>query len=292
MITFLKSKTKWFFLILSLMAIGFYFSSSKSNRKLKLKNSGKVLREDLIQRVTIAGFVAPFRKSLITAPYSGYIKKIYVNTSDLVKQGDPIVSISQSLQSSDSPFPLRAPFSGTVVQVQKSDGEYVREGDMKEFIMRIDDLSKLFIIASAPEMDRTKIKVGQEVIIKASAILNRSYKGIIREISLAAREEDRWSRAQTVEFPIRVEMIDFDPMVKPGMTVIMDIVTDKKADVLTLRHEYIHREKDQYFVLMNNGKKRTIQVGMQNEEAFEITNGLNEGDLVQMVDFASINKVD
>jgi multidrug efflux pump subunit AcrA (membrane-fusion protein) len=253
---------------------------------------GSAVKQDLIQRVTIAGTVIPLRKTIITAPYNGYVKKIFVKIGDHVKQGDPIVSVVASLQSGETSFPLRSPLTGTVVQIDKSEGEFVKEGDPKEFIVRIDDTSKLFVIANAPEIDRVKVKIGQDAVLKASAILNRKYKGIVRELSLAAREKEQWGRAQSVEFPIKIEITDNDEILKSGMSMLIDIVAAKKSDVLVLRHEFIRRENEKYYVMLTSGKRQDIQVGIQNEEGFEIVAGLNVDDKIKQVDFSELSVVE
>lgn len=250
---------------------------------------GAVIRKDIIQRVTIAGTVTPFRKTIITAPYNGYLKKFFVKMGDKVMLGTPLVSVVQSLQSNDTSFPLRSPISGTVVQIEKTEGEYVKEGDSKEFILRIDDTSKIYILANVPEIDRMKIKSGQEAIIQASAILNRTYKGIIRQLSLAAIEKDQWSRSQIVEFSIRIEIINPDEIIQSGMSAIVDVITLKKENVLTLRHEFIRRENEKYFVIFPSGKRKNIEVGMQNEEDFEIISGLQEGQKIKQIDFSDVD---
>jgi multidrug efflux pump subunit AcrA (membrane-fusion protein) len=247
---------------------------------------GLVKKQDIIQRVTIAGSVVPFRKTILTAPYTGYLKTIFVKTGDLVKKGDPLATIVQSLQSGEDAFPLRSPLNGTVVQVNKNEGEYVKEGDVKDFILRIDDSSKLFISANAPEIDRVKIKLGQEAVINASAVLGRKYKGIIRDLSLAANDKESYSRNQVVEFPIKIEITDSDDIIKSGMSVVIDIISSKKEKVLVLRHEFVHQENETYFVILKSNERRNIQVGIQNEEVFEIVAGLQEGEAVKQVDFA------
>jgi multidrug efflux pump subunit AcrA (membrane-fusion protein) len=273
--------------VLVLGAIGsvVYFRSSNSVSGRK-NGYGTVVKQDIMQRVTIAGTVTPFKRTIVTAPYNGYVKKLFVKIGDKVKQGDPIVSVVQSLQASDSSFPLRSPLSGVVVQIEKSEGEYVKEGDPKEFILRIDDSSKLYVVANTPEIDRVKVKAGQDAVIKASAILSRKYKGVIRDLSLAAREKDQWSRSQVVEFPIRIEITDSDETIKSGMSVVIDVITAKKENVLTLRHEFIRRENEKYFVVLASGKRKDIQVGIQNEEGFEIVSGLQEGERIKQIDFS------
>jgi len=272
-------------LIFGAISSFFYFRSSDSVSGRK-NGYGTVVKQDIIQRVTIAGTVTPFKKTLVTAPYNGYVKKLFVKIGDKVKQGDPIVSVVQSLQASDSSFPLRSPLSGVVVQIEKSEGEYVKEGDPKEFILRIDDSSKLYVVANAPEIDRVKVKAGQDAVIKASAILSRKYKGVIRDLSLAARDNNQWGRSQVVEFPIRIEITDSDETIKAGMSVVIDLITAKKENVLTLRHEFIRRENEKYFVVLSSDKRKDIQVGIQNEEGFEILSGLQEGEKIKQIDFS------
>ncbi|MBI2521134.1 MAG: efflux RND transporter periplasmic adaptor subunit [Bdellovibrio sp.] len=282
-----------FFTALAVIVAGcfFFFRSGMSTNKNE-HGLGAVVKQDLVQRVTIAGTVTPLKKTIITAPYHGYVKKLFVKVGDKVNQGTPLVSVVQSLQSGDNPFPLRSPLTGTVVQIGKSEGEFVREGDPKEFILRIDDTSKLYVVANAPEIDRVKVKSGQDAVIKASAILNRKYQGVIRELSLAARDKEEWGRSQVVEFPIRIEITDSDEMLRPGMSVVIDVITAKKENILTLRHEFIHRNDEKYYVILSSGKARDIQVGLQNEESFEILSGLNEGEKVKQIDFSELNSME
>mgnify|MGYP000863163838 CR=1 FL=1 len=288
---FLSKKIILGLLILGAFGSVVYFRSSNSVSGSK-SGYGTVIKQDIMQRVTIAGTVTPLKKTIVTAPYNGYVKKLFVKIGDKVKQGDPIVSVVQSLQASDSSFPLRSPLSGVVVQIEKSEGEYVKEGDPKEFILRIDDTSKLYVVANAPEIDRVKVKAGQDAIINASAILSRKYKGVIRDLSLAAREKDQWSRSQVVEFPIRIEITDSDETIKSGMSVVIDVITAKKENVLTLRHEFIRRENEKHFVVLASGKRKDIQVGIQNEEGFEIVSGLREGERIKQIDFSEMISVE
>lgn len=249
---------------------------------------GKVVREDLVQRVTVAGTTEPIRTTIVAAPYDGYIKKIYVKLGQRVQAGDPIVSITQSIQSSESVFPIRAPFDGIVTQVLKNEGQFVKSSDNKEFIARLDDLSKMFIHANAPEIDVLKIRSGFEAVIKASAVLSKTYKGIVREISQAATVKEQWGSRSQVEYLIKIEVMDADENLKPGMTAVVDVLTNKKASVLTLQHEFIQKEGEDFFVVMKDSAKRAIKVGLQNEISFEITEGLNEGEEVLQIDFLKL----
>ncbi|MGZ3692695.1 MAG: efflux RND transporter periplasmic adaptor subunit [Bdellovibrionota bacterium] len=252
---------------------------------------GTVKRETLEQKLTISGNIVPNRSTVVTAPFTGYVKKIYVKVGQDVKAGDPLFMMTQSLQSTENSFPLRAPFPGKVVQIGRTEGQLSHLETIPEFILRVDDLSKLFITAAAPEIDWVKISPGQEVEIRAAPVITRTYKGVIRELSLASKqEENNYSSSSKVEFPVKLEILDPDKQLSPGMTAVVDIIANKRENVLTLLHEYVNRDGTKYFVTMANGEKRPIEIGMQNEEAFEIKSGLQEGDRVKQVDFASLLK--
>jgi multidrug efflux pump subunit AcrA (membrane-fusion protein) len=277
-------------LLLAALAIllavgGWYIIKSKMSLGARKQATEKVKRKDLLQRVTIGGTVSSLRKGIIAAPYNGYVRKVFVTVGQVVQAGDPLVSVGQSLQAQDTVFPLRAPFAGTVVQIEKAAGEFVKENDSKEFILRIDDMSKLFVLANAPEIERTKIKVGQAVEIRAAAIVSKVYHGVIRELTLAAKGKEDWGRSQAIEFPAKIEILDKDEQIRPGMSVLIDIVSDQREKVLTLPHEYLRKEGDQSFVLLSSGQRKDIKVGLQNEEGFEILEGLSEGDEILQIDF-------
>ncbi|HEY8279769.1 MAG TPA: efflux RND transporter periplasmic adaptor subunit [Bdellovibrionota bacterium] len=283
------NKTIGLVLAVALAAIGFLALRGGSGEDGKV---GKVTRQDLVQRVTIAGNVVSKRRTLVTAPYNGYVRQIFVKVGDQVKPGQALVSVAQSLQSSEPVFPLRAPYAGTVMHVQKHEGEYVKEGDPQDYILRIDDLSKLYVQASAPEVDRVKLTGGLDAVIKASAVPARSYKGKIDELTLApqmGQQSSGYSRSGGGgEYPVRIEITDPDAEIGPGMSTLVDIITKKAEKLLTLRHEFVLRGDDGFYAILLNGKRRKIETGLQNEEVVEIRSGLSENEEVRQVDFTQL----
>jgi len=252
---------------------------------------GRIKKSTLTQRVTLSGKVVPKKRAVITAPYDGYVKRIYVKVGDLIQAGSPIVSVVPSLQSNENVYPLRSPFSGQVVQIQKTEGEFVRKGDSTDFMVLIDDLTSLFILAKVPEVDIVRLKLDQEAVIRTSAIIGKTYHGKIREISIAAQRQDRW-RESNVEFPIKIEIVNKDSRMRPGLTTLIDIVTDERKNVFVLEHEFIERDGDQYFVTLQKGERRRIQVGLQNETYFEILSGLEDSDDVRQIDFLNQTRME
>ena len=286
----MKNFNKWRWILIVgvlILAIGYYFKQ-KSATKAGAIQTFKVQKGELLQRVTIAGVIEALKTTVVTAPYDGYVQKIFVKIGDKVKEGDPLVSITQSLQATESVYPIRAPFGGTIVQVLKTEGQFVKQGDTKDFLIRLDDISKLYVNASVPEIDIVKIKKGQEAIVKASPILDRIYKGTVKDISLAATLQESYNNRSQAEYLVKLEILDIDEQLKPGMSTVLDIIPAKKSDILTVPHEYIDKQGEKYFVTSKDGSQKEIIVGMQNESIVEIVSGLKEGDEITQVDFINL----
>lgn len=248
-----------------------------------------VQRKDLIKRVTVAGNIESHKMTIVTAPYNGYIKELFVQVGQNVKKGDPLVSVSQTLDSSDPVYPLRASFNGVVVTIQKQEGEFVKQDDSESFILRLDNMDQLYVSGVVPELDVLNMTVGQKAIVKISSIIDKTYDGVIEEISLASSfKRNSWQNTSKVEFPIRIKIVNKDEMLRPGMSAIVDIITLKKDQVLCLPHEFVLKEKNQFYVFLDSGVKKEIVVGVQNESFFEILSGMEEGQKVRQIDFMNL----
>jgi multidrug efflux pump subunit AcrA (membrane-fusion protein) len=260
---------------------------AKKNAGVRL---GTVAKGSVMQRVTVTGYLSPARRTLISAPYEGYLHKIAVKVGQRVKAEEPVFSIRPSRPMvGEEFFSIRAPIAGTVVQILKSEGELVRQNDPG--FVRIDDLSRLQLEADVPEVDVSKLEEGQEGVIRATAVPDRTYKGVIKRISRAAVERTTWDRAR-VEFSIVLDIVDKDDRLQPGMSAMVDVIAKKVENVLTLRLEYLEKTDDGIFVTLENGERREVKTGMQNEEAAEIVSGLKEGDRVRQVDYLALGKRD
>jgi len=258
------------------------FGCSDQNTKGTVKKGSsaptQVERGEITQRITAPGVIVPKRSSMISTPYAGYVRKVFVSVGDRVASGASIVSVVQSASTPDSEvFPLRAPFAGTVVQILKSEGEYVELGGTNSALVRIDDLTQLHVDAAVAELDYPKLKLNQSVRIRVSALTGKLYRGAIRRISLAAREKKDFMRG-TIEFPVRIEVLDADSELKPGMSATLDVIADQRSNALRVSNTLLRRTSEGYEVTLKTGETRKVKVGLQSDEYSEILEGLNEGD--------------
>jgi len=241
-----------------------------------------------VQRVSVTGTARGKRSAYVQAGYGGYVAKLNVKLGQKIKEGDALMSISQTIdQPLSQIFPVRAPFTGVITQVLKNEGEWVAN-TRQDAVMRLDDLTETWVDANIPEIDIAKVTVGLEAIIRPNALVGRTYKGVVREISLSAKEAaDRWERGK-VEFPILIQVTDADDELKPGMSVSVDVVAAKAEKVLTLPHEFVHRGPEGYHVVDASDKQHPVETGLTNESLIEIKSGVSEGMEVKMIDFGQI----
>ena len=282
---------KWVLTVVAILALIVWWRFPQKETTSALQSQTAVKRGDVLQRVLISGAIAAKRTTGIAPPYEGYVKHLYVDVGDDVKIGQPLVTISQLAHSKNEElYPILAPFSGKVVQVQKTEGEYLDKfgtGQGKSAILRIDDLSELFVQADVPEIDLGKLKIGQAAVIRATAVTGRTYKGEIISISRAPKGGDGWDRNR-IEYPVRMRITDPDAQLVSGMSASAEVITKEVRNVLVLRHEFIVKEKDAYFVNGKDGKRMEIKIGLENEDQVEVTSGLAEGGEVRPVDFLNL----
>lgn len=246
-----------------------------------------VAKQDLVVRINLPGQIVPFKKSVMAAPYRGYVRKIFVKSGQTVREGDPVVSVATSLSLAEPVHPLRAPFSGVVTQINKAEGEFASEGNIQDFLVRIDDVSSLWIEGSIPEIDRSNLRAGLDALVRPSALPGTEVKAVVREVAGSAKDRDRWESSTAVQFPVKLELLEKNPELRPGMTVLVEIVANKKEAVLTVPHEALEIEGLSAFVTLASGERREVKTGLRNESLVEIVSGLNDGDRVRKVDWLS-----
>lgn len=241
-------------------------------------------------RVTVGGTLIPLRRSVLTAPYNGYLFRYHATVGTRVKTGQPLVTFTQTLRGAgEAPFPMLSPFNGRVVQKLHEEGEYVETGKDSSGLIRVDDDSQLFVDSDVAENDLERLSLGQDAIIRVNAVPDKEYHGEITAIALAATDKAKSSRTQDrVEFPVRFNVTDKDDRLRAGFSVIVDVVVAKKENVVMLPHECIERSASGYRVRLAEGELREIEVGAQDARNVEVTKGIQAGERVRFVDFGDL----
>ncbi|PWH14723.1 MAG: hypothetical protein DDG59_12385 [Anaerolineae bacterium] len=171
---------------------------------------------------------------------------------------------------------LTAPFSGTITEVKVKPGDQVAPGTVA---IRIDDLSRLLVDVRISEVDVNRIQVGQDANLLFDAILNKTYRGKVIEVSPVGTVTQG-----VVDFIVTIELTDADQDVKPAMTAAVNIVVNQLSDVLLVPNRAVRLSGGKRIVyVLRNGQPETVPItlGASSETHSEVLEGdLQVGDLV------------
>lgn len=125
---------------------------------------------------------------------------------------------------------IRSPVSGVVVDRQVDIGQTVAASFQTPTLFKIaQDLSKMQIDSSFAEADIGLIKVGQPVRFNVDAFASRGFQGQVRQIRL-----NPTTQSNVVTYDVVVAVDNPDQILLPGMTAYVNIVVNRRDNVLTV----------------------------------------------------------
>jgi HlyD family secretion protein len=114
---------------------------------------------------------------------------------------------------------LRAPFSGTVTEINVDIGETAAPGDVIVVLATLDRLQVL--TTDLIELDVARLREGQPVIVKVDALPDVSLSGRVTRIDLQSVDHHG-----DVTYPVTVELEETVPELRWGMTAMVEIEAD------------------------------------------------------------------
>ncbi|MCC6794202.1 MAG: HlyD family secretion protein [Candidatus Hydrogenedentes bacterium] len=148
-------------------------------------------------------------------------------------------------------------------------------------VLKISDVSRIFILAAVDESEIGSIQIGQPAEITVDAFPGKRFSGRVDRI---AAEGVNLQNVVTFEVRIEVES-ENKALLKPMMTTNVNVVIADKKEVLTIPYNAIAREKGKTFAVMAKadgtaGDKVPVDLGITDGSAYEVISGVNEGDTV------------
>ncbi len=123
---------------------------------------------------------------------------------------------------------IKAPFDGVIDVVNYDKGEYIPTYGI---IANILDLDSLWVKIYVPEKNLYKVSLGEEVKIYADFVNDKSINGkvvyISNEAEFTPKNVESKENKQEMVFEVRVEIIDKNKLLKPGMLVDIDLGGEK-----------------------------------------------------------------
>lgn len=184
---------------------------------------------------------------------------------------------------------IRAPFTGTIDEVFVERGQVVSASP--QGLMRIVNLSNMYVTTNVPETYIGKLKVGTEVDVFLTS-LGKTYKGQVRQVGNNINPSNR-------SFGIEVAVPNPNNLLRPNQVAQLKIIdyVNKKALVVPTGIIQEDGEKNKYVYVVENAngktglaKKTIITVGQSSDNFTEIKTGLPAKAIIVSEGFNTISE--
>lgn len=214
-----------------------------------------------------------------------------------------------------------APMNGIVSRLSVEQGERVvgTQQMAGTEMLRIANLRQMEVLVNVNENDIVRIEIGDTAIIDvdAYAYLDKEFRGVVSQIANTANPKP--SSDAVTEFQVRVKILaesfnlleqlrDNPYPFKPGMTASVDIITDRKENILvvplaavtmrdpsdTLRQKKLDNTNEMHevvFVYKDDKAYMTpVETGISDFDYIEVISGLSVGQRIVSGPFQAVSK--
>lgn len=178
---------------------------------------------------------------------------------------------------------VRAPFDGLLAKVSVKVHDAATSGTAIATLITKQRIAEVTL----NEVDVSRVKVGQKVVLKLDAFETLTFAGQVLEVDTLGTVTQG-----VVSYAVKIGFDTQDDKVKPGMSVSASIITDVKSDILMVPSSAVKSQNgDSSYVDILAGStpgvvmegqpvSQTVEVGVSNDTSTEIISGAKEGDLV------------
>ncbi|MCL5746213.1 MAG: efflux RND transporter periplasmic adaptor subunit [Acidobacteria bacterium] len=195
-----------------------------------------------------------------------------------------------------SKMQIRAPLDGiiNVLPNFRAGGSFgqspppFKEGDRAwtgAAIAEIPDLSQMRIELKLEEVERGKLKLGQQVRIRVDAIPEKEFLAELDWISPIAALIYKGMGTSEKFFPARATLKNLDPRLRPGMSATAEIIIERDPNALLIPARASFTLNGKPAVYVQKGQQfltRPITVGKRNEDDIVVLGGLSAGEMVTL----------
>jgi len=197
------------------------------------------------------------------------------DASELSRARARLAVLGASPNGGENEVSVRAPLSGTVLDIGASSGELSKSTDNANPICTIADLSTVWILGDVFEKDLPDVRVGDPITLNVKAYPNRKWNGKIALISDAIDPTTRTLKVRVVSPNPKREL-------KPEMFATLEVLRPATTALVIPASALLHEGGDTTVMVKNgdnNYERRLIAFRPLGTDAI-VTSGLKPGETV------------
>jgi multidrug efflux pump subunit AcrA (membrane-fusion protein) len=267
---------------------GYVSEATKVSEELTLKKAQFALEQAQSKKKVLVDFT---KKKTIKELRSEVEKS---RSDELAKRAtwDLEVSKEKKLERQIAACQIKAPADGIVVyandpnraftgQPQVEEGATVRE---RQKIFSLPDISRMQVNTKVHESQIDKLAKDMKARIRVDAFASDTLNGTVLEVAPLPDSTNFFSSDVKV-YTTKVRIDQALPGLKPGMSAVVEILVNRKENVLTVpvlavlqfhRKDHVTKKIGDQFVQVE------VELGATNEKYVEVLKGVEEGDVVAM----------
>ena len=193
-----------------------------------------------VSRSRIAAAHAELQRTVLKAPFEGYIAELNGELGEYVTPSPPGIAMPPAVD--------------------------------------LVDTSCLYILAPIDEVDAPKIRTGMPARITLDAFPGKSFKGTVRRIAPYVLEAEKQARTVDVE-AVFDDPLEYQDLL-PGYSADLEIVLEVHPAVLRVPTEAVLEGKKILLLRDGLIEERRIETGLSNWKVTEVTSGLSVDEVV------------
>lgn len=275
--------------------------SLESARKtiLDTENSKKTFDENVLAQKpnpsTGRAFTEEEKQAMSSSLYTSQktftnLEKQYKDADETIKSAQASLAEMNLAYSATKDSLTKSPYSGKVFNLKKTVGDSVGTVSSREPFLVLANLDSMIIEFQISEFNINKIKLGDKVEVKFDAILDQIVMGEVVGMDTVGNQQ-----LGTVTYGVTIRLTPDKKqleLIRPAMTANITIVTNKKADALTIPRSSIKLDKAKYYaVILEKGKQKMVELklGLIGTDTVEVLEGVTDNTQVLKV-FAELKK--
>ncbi len=178
-------------------------------------------------------------------------------------------------------FDVTAPEDGMLIYLSSWNGEKTGVGSQisawNPIVAELPDLTSMISVTYVNEVDISKVKMGQDVLVGIDAFPDKQFKGMVTQVANVGQQ----LRNQDAKvFEVIIEVLESDSTLRPAMTTSNEITVRELAEVVFIPLEALQMDSLAYVFTSLNGNavRQEVLTGHVNDNYITIELGLEGGE--------------